>query len=114
MGYSLVRMGRSLEKENSAVAEVKSFTGNESIQFYCADLSSMKAVSQLSDEIKSTYFSASYNLTKYFGLQIGSRYERQDRIFTFNFDPRDWKSIKRYPSRRHRPPQAGGNFDDFE
>ena len=48
-------VGRSLEKGNSAVAELKSFTGNESIQFYCADLSKMKAVSRFSDEIKSTY-----------------------------------------------------------
>lgn len=55
MGYSLVLVGRSLEKGNSAVAELKSFTGNESIQFYCADLSSMKAASRISDEIKSTY-----------------------------------------------------------
>ena len=55
MGYSLVLVGRSLEKGNSAVAELKSFTGNESIQFYCADLSSMEAVSRLCDEIKSTY-----------------------------------------------------------
>ena len=55
MGYSLVLVGRSLEKGNSAVAELKSFTGNESIQLYCADLSKMKAVSRFSDEIKSTY-----------------------------------------------------------
>ena len=55
MGYSLVLVGRSLEKGNSAIAELKSFTGNESIQFYCADLSSMKAVLRLSDDIKSTY-----------------------------------------------------------
>jgi len=55
LGYPLVLVGRSLEKGNSAVAELKSFTGNESIQFYCADLSSMKAASRISDEIKSTY-----------------------------------------------------------
>ena len=55
MGYSLVLVGRSLEKGNSTVAELKSFTGDESIQFYCADLSSMKAASGISDEIKSTY-----------------------------------------------------------
>ena len=55
MGYSLVMVGRSLEKGNSAVAELKSFTGNESIQFYCADLSKIKVVSRFSDEIKSTY-----------------------------------------------------------
>ena len=55
MGYSLVLVGRSLEKGNSAVAEMKSFMGNGSIQFYCDDLSSMKAGSRLCDEIKSTY-----------------------------------------------------------
>ena len=55
MGYSLVLVCRSLEKGNSAVVELKFFTGNQSINFYCADLSSMKAISRLSDEVKSTY-----------------------------------------------------------
>ena len=34
LGYPLVLVGRSLEKGNSTVAELKSFTGDESIQFY--------------------------------------------------------------------------------
>ena len=55
LGYSLVLVGRNTEKGRTTIAELSSRTGNESIQFHCADLSSMKRISLLCDEIKSSY-----------------------------------------------------------
>ena len=53
--YSLVLVGRNLEKGESVVSELIRKTGNESIQFHCADMSSMKAVKSLAIKIQRSY-----------------------------------------------------------
>ena len=53
--YSLVLVGRNLEKGKSVVSELIHETGNNSIRFHYADLSIMKSVQNLVDEIKRTY-----------------------------------------------------------
>ena len=53
--YSLVLVGRKLEKGESVVSELIRETGNEFIQFHCADMSSMKAVKSLAIEIQRSY-----------------------------------------------------------
>ena len=54
--YSLVLIGRNLEKGESVVSELIRKTGNEFIQFYCADMSSMKAVKALAIKIAKMLF----------------------------------------------------------
>jgi NAD(P)-dependent dehydrogenase (short-subunit alcohol dehydrogenase family) len=53
--YSLVLVGRNLEKGDAVVSELIHETGNNSIRFHYADLSIMKSVQNLVDEIKRTY-----------------------------------------------------------
>ena len=53
--YSLVLIGRNLEKGESVVSELIRKTGNEFIQFHCADMSSMKAVKALAIKIQRSY-----------------------------------------------------------
>jgi len=53
--YSLVLVGRNLEKGKSVVSELIHETGNNSIRFHYADLSIMKSVQNLVVEIKRTY-----------------------------------------------------------
>ena len=53
--YSLVLVGRNLEKGDAVVSELIRETGNEFIQFHCADMSSMKAVKDLAIEIQRSY-----------------------------------------------------------
>ncbi len=53
--YSLVLVGRNLEKGKSVVSELIHETDNNSIRFHYADLSIMKSVQSLVDEIKRTY-----------------------------------------------------------
>ena len=53
--YSLVLVGRNLEKGKSVVSELIHETDNNSIRFHYADLSIMKSVQNLVVEIKRTY-----------------------------------------------------------
>ena len=55
MDYSLALVGRNLEKGDAVVSELIHETGNNSIRFHYADLSIMKSVQNLVDEIKRTY-----------------------------------------------------------
>jgi len=55
MGFKLALVGRNPDKISSTLSEIKSATGNEHITFFQADLSLMKEVRQLADEIQSTY-----------------------------------------------------------
>ena len=54
-GFNLGLVGRNSEKGASVVSELIHETGNNSIRFHYADLSIMKSVQNLVDEIKRTY-----------------------------------------------------------
>jgi retinol dehydrogenase-12 len=54
-GFNLGLVGRNSEKGASVVSELIHDTGNNSIRFHYADLSIMKSVQNLVDEIKRTY-----------------------------------------------------------
>jgi NAD(P)-dependent dehydrogenase (short-subunit alcohol dehydrogenase family) len=54
-GFSLGLVGRNSEKGETVVSELIAETGNESIKFFGADLSSMKSVYKLAEEIKQSY-----------------------------------------------------------
>ena len=55
MDYSLALVGRNSDKGDAVVSELIRETGNNSIRFHYADLSIMKSVQNLVDEIKRTY-----------------------------------------------------------
>jgi len=54
-GYNLILVGRNPEKGRAVVSAFKNQTGNKKIRFLEADLSSVKQVQVLSDEIKKVY-----------------------------------------------------------
>jgi NAD(P)-dependent dehydrogenase (short-subunit alcohol dehydrogenase family) len=51
-GANIYIVGRSKEKSETAVAEIKKYSGNENVFYFVADLSSQKEVRQLSSDIK--------------------------------------------------------------
>ena len=55
MDYSLALVGRNSYKGDAVVSELIRKTGNEFIQFHCADMSSMKSVKELAIEIQRSY-----------------------------------------------------------
>lgn len=54
-GFTLGLVGRNSEKGAQVVSEIISKTGNESIQFHQADLSSISEMRRLATEIQNTY-----------------------------------------------------------
>ena len=55
MDYSLALVGRNSDKGDAVVSELIRETGNEFIQFHYADMSSMKSVKELANEIQRSY-----------------------------------------------------------
>ena len=53
--YRIGLVGRNPEKGKIAIETIQSLTGNENLDFLQCDLSSVKNIKQLSDEIKSRY-----------------------------------------------------------
>ena len=54
-GATVVVVGRSMQKSVATVNQIKEQTGNPSVQFMLADLSSQKDIRQLVEEFKSQY-----------------------------------------------------------
>lgn len=54
-GATVVLVGRTQQKCEMAVAEIKSQTGNEAVDYFVADISSQKDVRQLAQDYKSRY-----------------------------------------------------------
>ena len=54
-GATVVVVGRSMQKSVATVNQIKEQTGNPSVQFMLADLSSQKDIRQLAEEFKSQY-----------------------------------------------------------
>ncbi len=55
MGFTLGLVGRNRDKISSTLAEIQNATGNKHITFFQADLSLMKEVRRLAEEIQSTF-----------------------------------------------------------
>ena len=51
-GHEIILLCRNKEKGETAVAEIKTFSGNQNIHLYTANLSSQKAVEAVSQQIK--------------------------------------------------------------
>ena len=53
--YQIALVGRNPEKGKKAIETIQSSTGNENLDFFQCDLSSVKNIKKLSDEIKNKY-----------------------------------------------------------
>ena len=55
LGYNIGLVGRNKEKGCSVLKEIKTITGNQSLKYFDADLSVIKNLNKLTDEIKNEY-----------------------------------------------------------
>lgn len=51
----IIVLARNKEKGEAAIAEIKSFSGNQNIHFYVANLSSQKSIEQVATQIKKDF-----------------------------------------------------------
>ena len=55
LGYRIGLVGRNLQKGESVLNEIENTTNNQSLKYFRADLSNIKSIERLSNEIKEEY-----------------------------------------------------------
>ncbi len=86
MDFTLGLVGRNPDKISSTLAEIQSKTGNDNITFFQADLSLMKEVRTLTEEIQSTFdkIDVLLNNAGAYIVDFGKTDEGFERTFALN------------------------------